>query len=345
MSALLLATLGGASLEQLVVSAKWHDDQLVAVFADGCRAVVPAAEIGEMTPTSLRLPLRPPYGVMMQRGRKYELLPWDWLRHFGDREFLARTEKRLASHRGALGQRVRAARTDARLSQAELAEGAGVSRATISRLEAGHGGTTFDSIERVAVSLGVDVTALLDDEGSAAKNVGASAAPEKSRMQSRGVGTAKNKAALANLYQETLLGFLDNKGHRLERIVEHLFKAEGWEVDHRSPGGAADVGIDFFLCRRTTGLTTEVVAVEVKDQNSVGRTVVQRLLGATRTQGISRGFVVTRGTIAPTAQREAKASGTIDLMNGEELVRKLILKQVGVRKEGDSYVVDLRELV
>jgi hypothetical protein len=84
--------------EQIIVHAEWRGDHLVVVFADDCRAIVPATSIGPDPPTSLLVSMRPFYGVHLRYGRKRksEFLPWDWLRHFGDPMFIDRTMRTVA---------------------------------------------------------------------------------------------------------------------------------------------------------------------------------------------------------------------------------------------------------
>jgi len=52
-------------------------------------------------------------------------------------------------------------RTDADLSQARLAEIAGVDRKTINRIENGHFSPALDTIVRLSVALGITPSALL----------------------------------------------------------------------------------------------------------------------------------------------------------------------------------------
>ena len=57
-----------------------------------------------------------------------------------------------------VGERIRAAREAARLSQRELAERMGTSQAAVARLEGGGVGATLTTLHRVAVALGMELT-------------------------------------------------------------------------------------------------------------------------------------------------------------------------------------------
>jgi DNA-binding transcriptional regulator YiaG len=56
------------------------------------------------------------------------------------------------------GERIQAAREQARLSQRELALRMGTSQAAVARLEAGGVGATLTTLQRVAVALGLEVS-------------------------------------------------------------------------------------------------------------------------------------------------------------------------------------------
>jgi transcriptional regulator with XRE-family HTH domain len=57
-----------------------------------------------------------------------------------------------------VGERVRAAREEAGLSQRELAVRMGTSQAAVARLEAGGVGATLTTLHRVASALGLDLS-------------------------------------------------------------------------------------------------------------------------------------------------------------------------------------------
>jgi len=63
--------------------------------------------------------------------------------------------------RAVLAERLLELRIDADLSQARLAEIAGVDRKTINRIENGHFSPALDTIVRLSVALGITPSALL----------------------------------------------------------------------------------------------------------------------------------------------------------------------------------------
>ena len=63
--------------------------------------------------------------------------------------------------RAILGRRVKDLRLSQRMSQADLAEDAGIRRALVSDVERGEANLTLDSIVRIAIALGVEPAQLI----------------------------------------------------------------------------------------------------------------------------------------------------------------------------------------
>jgi len=78
------------------------------------------------------------------------------------------------------GQRLRAARVGAGLSQSELEEISGIPKARLSRYENGHVAPSIQTLERLSQALKVSEASLLGDERSVLENFFA-------RLQERGV--------------------------------------------------------------------------------------------------------------------------------------------------------------
>jgi DNA-binding XRE family transcriptional regulator len=73
----------------------------------------------------------------------------------------ATLKREVKDMRKVLADRLFELRTDAELSQARLAEIAGVDRKTINRIENGHFSPALDTIVRLSVALGITPSALL----------------------------------------------------------------------------------------------------------------------------------------------------------------------------------------
>lgn len=81
--------------------------------------------------------------------------------------------------RAALGRVIRDARTDAGMSQAELATASTTSRATIGRLEAGTGAVSSDVLWELALALGLTPAELFERAQAAEAAEAAEAAPQQ----------------------------------------------------------------------------------------------------------------------------------------------------------------------
>jgi transcriptional regulator with XRE-family HTH domain len=64
-------------------------------------------------------------------------------------------------HRRVIGDRIRAARLHANLTQEKLAELAGMDRQTINRVEQGHQSPILDNLIRIADAIGVPLSDLV----------------------------------------------------------------------------------------------------------------------------------------------------------------------------------------
>ncbi len=67
----------------------------------------------------------------------------------------------VVARRRAIGDRIRVARRDARLSQEKLAELAGMDRQAVNRIELGHQSPLVDNLIRIADALGVPLSDLV----------------------------------------------------------------------------------------------------------------------------------------------------------------------------------------
>lgn len=68
---------------------------------------------------------------------------------------------RVIAARRAVGDRIRAARLNAHLTQEALAERAGLDRQSINRIEQGHASPSLDTLIRIADGLGVPLRDLV----------------------------------------------------------------------------------------------------------------------------------------------------------------------------------------
>ena len=146
-----------SNAERMMLSATVQEDGIGLTFADGCRGVVPFADLPEVEGRSevLDLELPNPYEVILTTsfGERVEL-PWDFARHFCDRSYRPMVEAIAQQGRQTLGERIRRLRESAGLTQRELASSAGIGRVTVVRLENGEQTPRYVALEAIAGSLG-----------------------------------------------------------------------------------------------------------------------------------------------------------------------------------------------
>ena len=143
---------------RFVTRARLVGEALEVRFADGARGTLPSAAVKgrhRIPPTAVTIPT--PHKVILHFGRSSsETFPWDYLRGFCDRKYRARAVARADAGKRRLGQRIRAVRSRARLSQVQLAVAAGIGRVTLSRIESGLQSPNVTTLEALARALHVD---------------------------------------------------------------------------------------------------------------------------------------------------------------------------------------------
>ena len=143
-------------------------------FADGCRGTTPYGDIDEVDDakdlSGLELPN--PYQMMlnMVNGEHIEI-PWDFARHYCDESYRPTVEAIAMHGRRTLGERLRALRDSAGLTQEELARGANIGRVTLVRLKNGEQTPRIKTLTAIAEALGKRVSDLLVEPQSSSQQM------------------------------------------------------------------------------------------------------------------------------------------------------------------------------
>ena len=138
-------------------------------FADGCRGMIPYRDIDEIDDakdlSGLELPN--PYQMILNtvNGEHIEI-PWDFARHYCDESYRPTVEAIAMRGRRTLGERLRALRDSAGLTQEELARAADIGRVTLVRLENGEQTPRVKTLTAIAEALGKRVSDLLVEPDS-----------------------------------------------------------------------------------------------------------------------------------------------------------------------------------
>ena len=138
-------------------------------FADGCKGMIPFGDIDEINDaTDLSgLELPNPYRMILNtvNGEHIEI-PWDFARHYCDESYRSTVEAITMRGRRTLGERLRALRDSAGLTQEELAQAANIGRVTLVRLENGEQTPRGKTLAAIAEALGKRVSDVLVEPGS-----------------------------------------------------------------------------------------------------------------------------------------------------------------------------------
>lgn len=143
--------------ERMMTHVEALDDGIGLLFAEGSRGVIPYSDIPEVGGLAeiedIELPNAYEIVLHLRSGEAVEL-PWDFARHYCDSEYRPRIEALALAGRRALGARIRQLREAAHLTQARLAEDAGIGRVTLVRIEKGEQSPKYDTLMALGEALG-----------------------------------------------------------------------------------------------------------------------------------------------------------------------------------------------
>lgn len=141
-------------------------DGLELSFADGCKGLVPFKDIPEIKNFSnlVNVELPNPYEVILNNasGEVVEL-PWDFVRHYCDKNYRPQAETTGKFGRETIGKRIRHMREQAGLTQETLASSARVGRITLIRIERGEQSPRYDTLLAIAKAFNLPIQRLLAD--------------------------------------------------------------------------------------------------------------------------------------------------------------------------------------
>lgn len=156
--------------EHMMTNATAITNGIEITFADGCKGIIPFADISEIgNPSDLTgIELPNPYQVNIygSKGERVEL-PWDFVRHYCDASYRTQVEVISSESMQSLGKRIRAIRESIRMTQSELATAAKIGRITEVRIENGEQSPRYKTLVALAQALKRPVADLLTGELSA----------------------------------------------------------------------------------------------------------------------------------------------------------------------------------
>ncbi len=149
---------------RMMTVARLLEDGVELSFADGAKGLIPYADFPEINRRaavrSLELPN--PYELVLETAQfEHVEIPWDFARHYCDASYRPTIEAIAAQGRRTIGERIRAFRCSAGLTQEALAKAAAIGRVTLVRLEKGDQTPRYKTLGAIAGALGARVDELL----------------------------------------------------------------------------------------------------------------------------------------------------------------------------------------
>ncbi len=147
---------------QHIASVSVDGDRLAVHFADGSLAVVaigqllpPGLETGQVENITFN-----PYEIIVPMDEDTIEIPWSTIRALTDREYSAHLADAAEEQARQIGLRIKELREHRNLSSKELAERAGITPQSLSRIEHGRHDVVYTTLQRLLSAMGHDLRAL-----------------------------------------------------------------------------------------------------------------------------------------------------------------------------------------
>ena len=151
----------GAS--RMMTRAEFTPSGIRIYFADGKEGVIPFGTLNLSEPP-IKIMFTNPYELrIFTKTGEAPAIPWDFARHFVDPDYKAKSQQVAIRGRKALGKRLKQFRKAKRLTQAQLAHQAGISRVSLARIEAGTHSPRLETLIALAQALKISLSQLFYD--------------------------------------------------------------------------------------------------------------------------------------------------------------------------------------
>lgn len=147
------------------------------------------------------------------------------------------------------------------------------------------------------------------------------------------------EAQNAKAVEDYLAQLQSMKPAKFEAVVAELIKKMNYD-EVKLVGGPGDGGVDVRAVRKDSWGTSHKVAIQAKRyQKKVGRRYVHELMGVMEGEKCQEALLVTTATFAPDAMEAAKAKPSLILVNGRDLVERLIQHGIIMRRDAHGAIV------
>lgn len=151
---------------QKIHSAEVNDNRLTVVFANGDVVDLPLASL---LPVGIDYYSNPEanatdFDISVRSGEFETLIPWDRIRTLSDKYFAREMAEQAEENARKTGERIKSLRERKMIKANLLAEMAGVTPQTISRIEKGHTDVSFGTLRRILAAMGYGLKDLANEE-------------------------------------------------------------------------------------------------------------------------------------------------------------------------------------
>ena len=151
----------GAS--RMMTRAEFIPSGIRVYFADGKEGVIPFEAL-KLPEPPIKAMFTNPYELrIFTKAGEAPAIPWDFARHFVDPNYKIKSQQAAIRGKKTFGARLKRFRKVQRLTQADLARLAGISRVSLARIEAGTHSPRLETLKALARALKVSPSQLLHD--------------------------------------------------------------------------------------------------------------------------------------------------------------------------------------
>ena len=215
---------------QRIVSARLKSNHLVVLFEDGTEVNVAAKRL---LPSEAHNPQwnevrTTAYEIIVPTSLGEREIPWTTIRLLTDSEFAAHKARIAEEQAGDIGARLRTIRRSKGLTSKEVAERAGITPQSLSRIERGHHDVVFTTLRKILAVMGATLADLA--EVSVAP---ASLASFLRRLETLGL---KRDWVTERLLPRQLVGIFEQASTKnvpplLHKAAEHISRIFGWSIE------------------------------------------------------------------------------------------------------------------
>lgn len=214
---------------QRIASVDYHDDALTVRFEDGAEVTVEANRVlpPDTRPVRWETLSHGAYDISASTADGDNVdIPWSTIRVLTDDAYGAHLA-RMADEQGRqIGLRIKELRESRQLSSKDLAERAGITPQSLSRIENGRHDVVFTTLQRILAAMGYSLTDL-----AVAPGKHASLPALYRRLEGVGIDRGLLRKLLPEQVRETVRGATGKRDDRAaEAVAEAISRVFGWSV-------------------------------------------------------------------------------------------------------------------